>query len=159
MAREAGIRLKIAAKVDRVDEDYYQETIRPMIDGRNVEMVGEINDADKPGFLSGAIALLVPIDWPEPFGLVMIEAMACGTPVIAFNRGSVPEIIEHGVNGLIVDDMAQAIAAVPRAAAMSRKAVRHNFERRFTARRMAEDYLAVYRRLVARTRPTLRVVS
>jgi glycosyltransferase involved in cell wall biosynthesis len=159
MAREAGFRLKIAAKVDRVDEDYYQETIRPMIDGGTVEMVGEINDADKPGFLSGAIALLVPIDWPEPFGLVMIEAMACGTPVIAFNRGSVPEIIEHGVNGLIVDDMAQAIAAVPRAAAMSRKVVRHSFERRFTARRMAEDYLAVYRRLVARTRPTLRVVS
>jgi len=159
MAQEAGIRLKIAAKVDRVDEDYYQETIRPMIDGDHVEMVGEINDADKPAFLSGAIALLVPIDWPEPFGLVMIEAMACGTPVIAFNRGSVPEIIEHGVNGLIVDNMEQAIAAVPRAATMSREAVRESFDRRFTAQRMAEDYLAVYRRLVARSRPTLRVVS
>jgi glycosyltransferase involved in cell wall biosynthesis len=159
MAREAGVRLKIAAKVDRVDQDYYQEKIRPMIDGQHVEMVGEINDADKPAFLSGAIALLVPIDWPEPFGLVMIEAMACGTPVIAFNRGSVPEIIEHGINGLIVDDMEQAIAAVPRAAAMSRDVVRRSFERRFTAKRMAEDYLAVYRRLVARTRPSLRVVS
>jgi glycosyltransferase involved in cell wall biosynthesis len=159
IAREAGIELKIAAKVDRVDEDYFRTAIQPMIDGRNVELVGEINDADKPEFLSGAIALLVPIDWPEPFGLVMIEAMACGTPVIAFNRGSVPEIVEHGVNGLIVNDMAEAIAAVPRAAAMSRATVRRSFERRFTAQRMAEDYLAVYRGLVARARPTLRVVS
>ncbi len=130
-----------------------------MLDRRHVEMVGEINDADKADFLSGAVALLVPIDWPEPFGLVMIEAMACGTPVIAFNRGSVPEIVEHGVNGLIVNDMAEAIAAVPRAAAMSRSVVRRSFERRFTAQRMAEDYLAVYRGLVARARPTLRVAS
>ena len=99
IARQAGIKLKIAAKVDRVDEDYFRDTIRPMIDGRDVELIGEINDAEKPDFLSGAIALLVPIDWPEPFGLVMIEAMACGTPVIAFNRGSVPEIVEHGVTG------------------------------------------------------------
>ena len=100
IAREAGIPLKIAAKVDRVDEEYFRDTIRPMIDGHDVELIGEIDDAEKPDFLSGAIALLVPIDWPEPFGLVMIEAMACGTPVIAFNRGSVPEIVEHGVTGL-----------------------------------------------------------
>jgi glycosyltransferase involved in cell wall biosynthesis len=159
IAREAGIKLKIAAKVDRVDEEYFRTTIRPMLDPCYVEMVGEINDADKADFLSGAVALLVPIDWPEPFGLVMIEAMACGTPVIAFNRGSVPEIVEHGVNGLIVNDMAEAIAAVPRVSAMSRAAVRRSFERRFTAQRMAEDYLAVYRGLVARARPTLRVVS
>ena len=106
IAREAGIPLKIAAKVDRVDEAYFRDTIRPMIDGHDVELIGEINDAEKPDFLSGAIALLVPIDWPEPFGLVMIEAMACGTPVIAFNRGSVPEIVEHGVTGLIVEDEA-----------------------------------------------------
>ena len=99
-ARRPGIPLKIAAKVDRVDEAYFRDTIRPMIDGTSVELIGEINDAEKPDFLSGAIALLVPIDWPEPFGLVMIEAMACGTPVIAFNRGSVPEIVEHGVTGL-----------------------------------------------------------
>jgi glycosyltransferase involved in cell wall biosynthesis len=158
IARQAGIKLKIAAKVDRVDEDYFRDTIRPMIDGRDVELIGEINDAEKPDFLSGAIALLVPIDWPEPFGLVMIEAMACGTPVIAFNRGSVPEIVEHGVTGMIVDDEASAVAAIPRVAAMSRAAVRRSFEQRFTAERMAEDYLALYRRLAVRTRPTLRIV-
>jgi glycosyltransferase involved in cell wall biosynthesis len=158
IARQAGIKLKIAAKVDRVDEDYFRDTIRPMIDGRDVELIGEINDAEKPDFLSGAIALLVPIDWPEPFGLVMIEAMACGTPVIAFNRGSVPEIVEHGVTGMIVDDEASAVAAIPRVASMSRAAVRRSFEQRFTAERMAEDYLALYRRLAVRTRPTLRIV-
>jgi glycosyltransferase involved in cell wall biosynthesis len=158
IARQAGIELKIAAKVDRADEAYFRETIRPMIDGRHVELIGEIADAEKADFLSGAIALLVPIDWPEPFGLVMIEAMACGTPVIAFNRGSVPEIVEHGVTGLIVEDEAQAVAAVRRAAALPRAAVRHGFERRFTAERMAADYLALYRRLVAPARPALRVV-
>ena len=158
IARQAGIKLKIAAKVDRVDEDYFRDTIRPMIDGRDVELIGEINDAEQPDFLSGAIALLVPIDWPEPFGLVMIEAMACGTPVIAFNRGSVPEIVEHGVTGMIVDDEASAVAAIPRVASMSRAAVRRSFEQRFTAERMAEDYLALYRRLAVRTRPTLRIV-
>ncbi|HEY2616435.1 MAG TPA: glycosyltransferase family 4 protein [Acetobacteraceae bacterium] len=158
IARRAGIKLKIAAKVDRVDEDYFRDTIRPMIDGRHVELIGEITDAEKSDFLSGAIALLVPIDWPEPFGLVMIEAMACGTPVIAFNRGSVPEIVEHGVTGLIVEDETQAIAAIRRAGDMSRAAVRLGFERRFTAQRMAEDYLALYRRLVAPARPVLRVV-
>jgi glycosyltransferase involved in cell wall biosynthesis len=158
IARRAGIKLKMAAKVDRVDEDYFRDTIRPMIDGRHVELIGEIPDAEKSDFLSGAIALLVPIDWPEPFGLVMIEAMACGTPVIAFNRGSVPEIVEHGVTGLIVEDEAAAVAAVPRAGKLSRASVRRSFERRFTARRMAEDYLALYRRLAAPARPALRVV-
>ena len=158
IARQAGIKLKIAAKVDRVDETYFQETIRPMIDGCNVELIGEISDAEKPDFLSGAVALLVPIDWPEPFGLVMIEAMACGTPVIGFNRGSVPEIIEHGVTGLIVEDEAAAVAAVDQVAGLSRAAVRRSFECRFTARRMAEDYLTLYRRLAARARPALRVV-
>jgi glycosyltransferase involved in cell wall biosynthesis len=159
IARQAGIKLKIAAKVDRVDEAYFHDMIRPMIDGRDVELVGEITDAEKSDFLSGAIALLVPIDWPEPFGLVMIEAMACGTPVIAFNRGSVPEIVEHGVTGMIVDDEAEAVAAIRRVPSLSRAAVRRGFERRFTARRMAEDYLALYRRLAARARPTLRVVK
>ena len=107
--------LKIAAKIDRADRDYYEEEIRPLIDcARNVEYIGEIGDKEKSAFLSGAIALLVPIDWPEPFGLVMIEAMACGTPVIAFNRGSVPEIIEDGVTGFIVEDEAGAIGAVDR---------------------------------------------
>ncbi len=158
IARAAGIPLKIAAKVDRVDEAYFRDTIRPMIDGRNVEMIGEISDAEKPDFLSGAMALLVPIDWPEPFGLVMIEAMACGTPVIAFNRGSVPEIIEHGVTGMIVEDEAEAIAAIRQVADLSRAEVRRCFEHRFSAERMAEDYLALYRRLAARVRPALRVV-
>jgi glycosyltransferase involved in cell wall biosynthesis len=158
IARRAGIPLKIAAKVDRVDEAYFRDTIRPMIDGREVELIGEINDAEKPDFLSGAIALLVPIDWPEPFGLVMIEAMACGTPVIAFNAGSVPEIIEHGVSGLIVEDEDAAVAAIRRVPDLSRATVRRCFEKRFTAQRMAEDYLALYRRLAARARPTLRVV-
>jgi glycosyltransferase involved in cell wall biosynthesis len=158
IARAAGIPLKIAAKVDRVDEAYFRDTIRPMIDGRNVELIGEISDAEKPDFLSGAIALLVPIDWPEPFGLVMIEAMACGTPVIAFNRGSVPEIIEHGVTGLIVEDEAEGVAAIRQVADLSRARVRRCFEQRFSAERMAEDYLALYRRLAARVRPALRVV-
>jgi glycosyltransferase involved in cell wall biosynthesis len=159
IARQAGIPLKIAAKVDRVDEDYFRNTIRPMIDGTSVELIGEINDAEKPEFLSGAIGLLVPIDWPEPFGLVMIEAMACGTPVIAFNRGSVPEIIEHGTTGFIVEDEAQAVAAVGKLGRLSRSGIRQRFERRFTARRMAEEYLSLYHRLAVKARPTLRVVT
>jgi glycosyltransferase involved in cell wall biosynthesis len=159
IARRAGIPLKIAAKVDRVDEDYFRDTIRPLIDGHDVEMIGEINDAQKPEFLSGALALLVPIDWPEPVGLVMIEAMACGTPVIAFNRGSVPEIVDHGVTGFVVEDRDEAVAAVSRLERLSRKAVRLNFERRFTAKRMAQDYLSLYHRLAVKARPALRVVS
>jgi glycosyltransferase involved in cell wall biosynthesis len=159
IARRAGIPLKMAAKVDRVDEDYFRHTIQPMIDGTSVELIGEINDAAKPAFLSGAVGLLVPIDWPEPFGLVMIEAMACGTPVIAFNHGSVPELIEHGVTGFIVDDEEQAVASVRRLGRLSRSTIRARFERRFTARRMAEDYLAVYDRLAVRARPALRVVT
>ena len=159
IAREAGIPLKIAAKVDRVDEAYFRDTIQPMIDGRDVELIGEINDAEKPDFLSGAIALLVPIDWPEPFGLVMIEAMACGTPVIAFNRGSVPEIIEHGVTGLIVEDEAEAVAAIrPRCTAVARQRAPQLRAAGSPRERMAEDYLALYRRLAARARPALRVV-
>jgi glycosyltransferase involved in cell wall biosynthesis len=159
IARKAGIPLKIAAKVDRVDEDYFREAIRPMIDGRDVELIGEIDDAAKPDFLSGAIALLLPIDWPEPFGLVMIEAMACGTPVIAFNSGSVPEIVEHGVTGLVVADEAAAVAATRAIPRLSRAVVRRRFEQRFTARRMAEDYLTLYHRIAARARPTLRLVQ
>ena len=120
--------------------------------GSNVEYIGEINDAEKSEFLSGAIALLVPIDWPEPFGLVMIEAMACGTPVIAFNRGSVPEVIDDGVTGFIVEDINGAIGAVDRLAHLSRAKIRAHFEERFTARRMAQDYLAVYRSLADRWR-------
>jgi glycosyltransferase involved in cell wall biosynthesis len=123
-----------------------------------VEYIGEIGDKDKSAFLSGATALLVPIDWPEPFGLVMIEAMACGTPVIAFNRGSVPEIIDEGLTGFVVEDEAGAIGAVDRLGELSRSAVRQQFERRFTARRMALDYLSVYRNLMDAA-PKLRLVS
>ena len=159
VAEHCGVTLKIAAKIDRADQDYYDETIRPLMSSRYVDYIGEINDHEKSAFLSGAIALLVPIDWPEPFGLVMIEAMACGTPVIAFNRGSVPELIEDGVTGFIVEDEAGAIGAVDRLSHLSRVAIRERFEQRFTARRMALDYLAVYRELMERAPPRLRVVS
>jgi glycosyltransferase involved in cell wall biosynthesis len=157
IARRCGIPLKIAAKVDRADKDYFEEVIRPMLKEPGVELVGEINDAQKAEFLSGAQALLLPIDWPEPFGLVMIEAMACGTPVVAFNRGSVPEVIEDGVSGFIVEDETGAVAAIERLDTLPRTRVRREFETRFTARRMAEDYLAVYRGLGV-GRSTLRVV-
>ncbi len=124
-----------------------------------VEYVGEINDHEKSAFLSGALALLVPIDWPEPFGLVMIEAMACGTPVIAFNRGSVPEVVADGVTGFIVEDEAGAIGAVDRLPHLSRTAIRQYFEQHFTARRMALDYLSAYRELTDQALPRLRLVS
>ena len=159
IARQAGIPLKIAAKVDREDQDYFSEVIQPMIDGRTVEMQGEISEAQKAEFLSGAVALLMPIDWPEPFGLVMIEAMACGTPVVAFNRGSVPEIVDHGVTGFIVEDELEAVAAVDRIHTASRQVVRSHFQKRFTARRMALDYLDIYRNLATRSPPKLRVVQ
>ena len=159
IAEHCGIPLKIAAKIDRADRDYYEEEIHPMLASPNVEYIGEIGDKDKSAFLSGAVALLVPIDWPEPFGLVMIEAMACGTPVIAYNRGSVPEVIDEGVTGFIVEDEAGAMGAVDRLAHLSRPAIRRRFEERFTARRMALDYLSVYRSLRERTAPHLRLVS
>lgn len=159
IARATGMKLKMAAKVDRVDEAYFQEKIRPLIDGDQIELLGEIGDNQKSEFLSGAIGLLMPIDWPEPFGLVMIEAMACGTPVIAYRCGSVPEVLEHGVTGFIVADQREAIAAVPHLSRLPRASIRQRFEYRFTARRMANDYLALYRGLAARARPTLRVVT
>ncbi len=159
IARRCGIPLKIAAKVDRADQEYFEHVIRPLLDGPGVEMVGEIGDAQKPDFLSGAMALLMPIDWPEPFGLAMIEAMACGTPVVAFNRGSVPEVIDDGVSGFIVEDETGAVAAIRRIETLSRHAVRERFESRFTARRMAMDYLALYRELGATRREPLRVIG
>jgi len=158
IARACGIPLKIAAKVDRTDQVYFDTIIRPMLDGGGVELIGEINDAQKPDFLSGAMALLMPIDWPEPFGLVMIEAMACGTPVIAFNRGSVPEIIEDGASGYIVEDETSAISAVNRLSKLSRTTVRQRFDARFTARRMAEDYVDIYRSLAGEERSVLRAI-
>ena len=158
IARAAGIPLKIAAKVDNADRAYFEAVIKPMLDDPGVELIGEINEAQKPDFLSGAIALLMPIDWPEPFGLVMIEAMACGTPVIAINRGSVPEVVDDGISGFIVEDETGAIGAVERLGELDRARVRAQFEKRFTAKRMALDYLALYR-AIAEPRQRLRVVG
>ncbi len=159
IAQHCGVQLKIAAKVDRVDQDYFDAQIAPMIKTGNVDFIGEITDKEKSEFLSGAIVLLVPIDWPEPFGLVMIEAMACGTPVIAFNRGSVPEVIDEGLTGFIVEDINGAIGAVDRLGHLSRDKIRRRFDERFTARRMAQDYLNVYRSLSDKVAPHLRLVT
>jgi glycosyltransferase involved in cell wall biosynthesis len=148
IAQRCGIPLKIAAKVDAVDRDYFESEIRKLLTPCDVEYIGEISDSEKPSFLSGAVALLAPIAWPEPFGLVLIEAMACGTPVIAFNRGSVPEIIEDGLTGFVVEGKEEAVAASDRLSRLSRRAIRERFEKRFTARRMACDYLMVYRTLI-----------
>ncbi|BAT58856.1 D-inositol 3-phosphate glycosyltransferase [Variibacter gotjawalensis] len=149
IARRAGIPLKIAAKVDRVDRKYFETTIEPLLDGPGVEFIGEINEQQKSKFLNEAAALLFPIDWPEPFGLVMIEAMACGTPVVAMRCASVPEILEDGVTGMIVDTMDEAVAAVPKALALDRRVIRKRFEERFTAARMAKDYVSLYKRMLA----------
>jgi glycosyltransferase involved in cell wall biosynthesis len=159
IAIRCGIPLKIAAKVDRADQEYFDEIIRPLMDHPLVEYIGEISDHEKSDFLSGAIGLLLPIDWPEPFGLVMIEAMACGTPVVAFNRGSVPEIIDDGLTGFIVEDETSAVAVVGRLATLNRDAIRKQFEKRFTARRMALDYLAAYRSLMEARAPRIKLVS
>ena len=148
IARAAGIPLKIAAKVDRVDEEYFRSEILPLIDGPGVEFIGEINERDKTKFLGEAAALLFPVDWPEPFGLVMIEAMACGTPVLAFRRGSIPEIIEDGVTGKAVDSEQEAVAALRAILSYDRRAVRQRFDERFTASRMATDYVSTYRQLL-----------
>jgi glycosyltransferase involved in cell wall biosynthesis len=159
IAGRCGLPLKIAAKIDPVDRDYFTAEIKPLLDQQGVEYIGEISDREKPAFLSGAVALLLPIDWPEPFGLVMIEAMACGTPVIGFHAGSVPEVIEDGLTGYIVKDETGAVAAVGRLGELSRERVRRRFEERFTARRMVQEYLEVYRSLMASETPHLRVVS
>ena len=151
IAGRAGLKLKIAAKVDNADRRYYEEEVRPLIDGNpNVDFIGEINDAQKPDFLSGAHALIFPIDWPEPFGLVMIESMACGTPVIAFEAGSVPEVIDDGVTGFIVHSEDEAVAALGRLNELDRTQVRATFDRRFTSRRMAEDYVNLYEELIGK---------
>jgi glycosyltransferase involved in cell wall biosynthesis len=148
IARKAGLPLKIAAKVDAADTNYFEQVIQPLMRGAPfVEFVGEIGDAQKSAFLGGARALLFPIDWPEPFGLVMIEAMACGTPVIGWRCGSVPEVIADGVSGFIVDDMAQAVDAVHGIDQLDRHRVREAFESRFSAHAMASAYVAQYRRI------------
>jgi glycosyltransferase involved in cell wall biosynthesis len=150
IARALGIPIRIAAKVDKVDEAYFRETIAPLLNQPGVEFIGEIDERAKSAFLGEAAALLFPIDWPEPFGLSMIEAMACGTPVLAFRCGSVPEIVDHGVSGLIVDTMDEAIRTLPQVFTLDRRAVRQRFEQRFSATRMAKDYVQVYRALLRR---------
>jgi glycosyltransferase involved in cell wall biosynthesis len=149
IARQAGMKLKVAAKIYPEERDYYKQTIEPLLrESRSwVEFIGEVGGREKDEFLGGAHALLFPIDWPEPFGLVMIEAMACGTPVIAWRNGSVPEIVEDGVTGFVVDSVEEAVRAVGRVDGLSRLACRSRFEARYDARRMARDYLEVYRRL------------
>ena len=148
IARTLGIPLKIAAKVDKVDEAYFREQIAPLLSDPGAEFIGEIDERSKAEFLGEGLALLFPIDWPEPFGLVMIEAMACGTPVLAFRRGSVAEIIDQGVTGAIVDTMDEAVRMLPRVIALDRHAVRRRFEQRFSSARMATDYVALYRSLL-----------
>ena len=160
IAARAGLPLKIAAKIDRVDRTYWDDVVAPLVAKHpNVEFVGEIDERRKAEFLGRALALLFPIDWPEPFGLVSIEAMACGTPVIAFRGGSVPEVVDDGVTGFIVEDELGAVAAVQRLAEIDRAGVRRRFEERFTARRMAQEYLAAYRAVSEIHAPRLRVVG
>ena len=149
IAKRAGCELKIAAKVDPIDRAYFEAVVRPLLDDPHIEFVGEIGESEKQAFLGGAKAVLFPIDWPEPFGLVMIEAMACGTPVVAWRCGSVPEVVAEGVTGFIVDGIEEATAAVDRIGSVDRKGVRRRFEARFTAGRMARDYLRVYESLVS----------
>jgi len=149
VALQTGMPLKIAAKVDRVDREYYECKIKPLLANPNVEYIGEITERQKAEFLGNAYAQLFLIDWPEPFGLTMIEAMACGTPTIAFNCGSVPEVISHGVTGLIVDSVLEAVSAVEEASTLDRTACRQEFERRFTASRMARDYLTLYEAILS----------
>ncbi len=148
IAKKTGMKLKIAAKVDKVDHEYFEKLVAPLLDHPLIEYIGEIGDGEKNDFLGNAYALVFPIDWPEPFGLVMIEAMACGTPVIARLHGSVPEVIEQGVTGFIVRDVDDAVKAVKDVKKLSRKKCREVFERRFTAKRMAKDYLKVYEKLI-----------
>ncbi len=148
IAQALGIHLKIAAKVDKADESYFRERIAPLLNKPGVEFIGEVDEQGKSKFLGEAQALLFPIDWPEPFGLVMIEAMACGTPVLAFRRGSVPEIVDPGVTGAIVETVEEAIEAMPRVLDLDRRAIRRRFEKRFSSARMAEDYAALYQSLM-----------
>lgn len=150
IAKRAGVPLKIAAKVDKVDKAYFDAEIKHLLDHPLIEFIGEINEHEKRDFLGNALALLFPIDWPEPFGLAMIEAMSAGTPVIAWRNGSVPEVVTDGVSGIIVSSMEDAVSAVARAAAMSRAEVRREFEARFTAARMARNYTRAYARLLAK---------
>ena len=147
IAKACGVPLRIAAKVDPADRVYFETQIKPLLDHPLVEFIGEIGEGDKASFLGGARALLFPIDWPEPFGLVLIEALACGLPIVAFEGGSVREVVEDGVSGFVVRSLEEAVQAVRRVHTIERRACRASFESRFTSARMASEYLAVYRRL------------
>ena len=157
IARRAGLRLRIAAKVDNADREYFERRIEPLLEDPLVEFIGEIGEADKSDFLGNACALLFPIDWPEPFGLVAIESMACGTPVIAFARGSVPEVIEDGLTGFLVDHIDEAVRAVARLHELDRREIRRRFEQRFSVERMAGDYLNIYQTLGHTSEARLRI--
>lgn len=159
IAKRIGMPLRVAAKIDPVDRKYFEDVIEPMLQDPLIEFVGEVGDAGKAEFLGNATALLFPIDWPEPFGLVMIEAMSAGTPVVAWRNGSVPEIITPGRSGYIVDSIDEAVAAVAKAVRLDRRKVRAEFDNRFTLKHMADRYIAVYEQMIARTRPALRVVN
>jgi glycosyltransferase involved in cell wall biosynthesis len=160
IAAHCGLPIRIAAKIDAADREYFEREIKPMFDLPHVEFIGEIADDQKASFLSGAHALLFPVDWPEPFGLVMIEAMACGTPVIAFNRGSVPEVVDEGLSGFIVEDEISAVAAVNRLHTLPRTRVRQRFEERFTSHHMARQYIAAYQSVIrAQKRSRFKVVD
>jgi glycosyltransferase involved in cell wall biosynthesis len=149
IAKSVNMKLKIAAKIDAVDREYTEREIRPLLDHPLIEFIGEIGEREKQEFLGNAYALLFPIDWPEPFGLVMIEAMACGTPVVAFPRGSVPEVIDEGVTGFIVQSIEEAVVALERIQHFDRGRCREVFERRFSATRMANDYVKIYEKVLA----------
>jgi glycosyltransferase involved in cell wall biosynthesis len=160
IAQCCGLPIRIAAKIDSADSEYFERDIKPLFDLPHVEYIGEIADHQKAEFLSGAHALLFPIDWPEPFGLVMIEAMACGTPVIAFNRGSVQEVIDDGISGFVVEDETSAVAAVNRLHTVPRKRVRQCFEERFTSHRMARQYVEAYQAVIrAQKRSRFKVID
>ncbi|ESY95858.1 glycosyltransferase family 4 protein [Mesorhizobium sp. LNHC209A00] len=149
IARRTGLKLKLAAKVGDGDRAYFEEVVQPLIDGDRVEYVGEIGEDQKARFLGNAAALLFPIDWPEPFGLAVIEAMACGTPVMAWSCGAMPEIIDHGVTGFVVETIEDAVASMPVLLQLDRRRIRTAFERRFSANRMARDYVEAYSRLTS----------
>ena len=149
IAKACGVPLRIAAKIDPADVDYFTTEIQPLLDHPLIEFIGEISESDKGDFLGHAQALLFPIDWPEPFGLVMIESLACGTPVVAFRGGSVDEVVEHGVTGFVVDNLDQAIDVTKRTHTLDRRACRDAFSRRFSGSRMAAAYVRLYRQLIS----------
>ncbi|SDV51443.1 glycosyltransferase family 4 protein [Chitinasiproducens palmae] len=160
IARRSGMPIRIAAKIDEADRAYFEQVVKPLLQLPGVDYVGEIGESEKQTFLANAHALLCPLDWPEPFGLSMIEAMACGTPVIAFNRGSVHEVIDNGVTGFVVEDEIGALAALNRLGELSRRTIRERFEARFTSHAMAEQYLNVYRKMTrARQRARLKLID